>query len=173
MITIRTLTEHNATDFRSIRLRALQESPEAFASSYEDSKDEPLSTFAERIHPRTDFPERFVLGAFDQAGQLVGNAGLVRERGRKMQHKAMVWGMYVAPKMRSQGIGKMLMQNLIELSTTISGLEQLYLGVVTTNRAARQLYLLLGFRIYGVEPHALKLDELYFDEELMVLSLLK
>ena len=65
----------------------------------------------------------------------------------------------------------MLMQELIRHSTAISGLEQLYLGVVTTNVVARHLYLSLGFRIYGVEPHALKLDEQYLDEELVVLFL--
>ncbi len=95
----------------------------------------------------------------------------MRERRRKGQHKASVWGMYVAPKMRGQGIGKLLMQDLLQRSAAISGLEQVHLGVVTTNIAARSLYIALGFRVYGVEPHALKQDERYLDEELMVFSL--
>ena len=79
--------------------------------------------------------------------------------------------MYVAPEMRGQGIGKLLMQDLLQRSTTIPGLEQIHLGVVTTNVVARHLYLASGFRVYGVEPHALKWDEQYLDEELMVFSL--
>ncbi len=171
MVNIRILTEQETVLFQALRLRALQEAPNSFGGSYEEFKRESLSSIAERIRHDTDVPERFVLGAFNQEGQLVGNVGLLRERGRKKHHKALVWGMYVAPEVRGQGIGKLLMQNLLQKSTTISGLEQIHLGVVTTNVAARHLYLALGFRVYGTEPHALKLDGRYLDEELMVFSL--
>jgi RimJ/RimL family protein N-acetyltransferase len=47
------------------------------------------------------------------------------------------------------------------------------LTVVTINRAARGLYLSLGFKSYGIENAALKLDGRYLDEELMELKLSK
>ncbi len=171
MVSIRTLTEQDSVLFQALRLRGLQEAPDAFGATYDEYKLEPLSTIIEQVRPKDSFPERFVLGAFQQGDQLVGVVGFMRERRRKRRHKASVWGMYVAPEMRGQGIGKLLMQELLQRSTTIPGLEQIHLGVVTTNVVARHLYLASGFRVYGVEPHALKWDEQYLDEELMVFSL--
>ena len=37
--------------------------------------------------------------------------------------------------------------------------------------AARHLYRLLGFEVYGLEPRALKMGDQFLDEELMVLRL--
>ena len=170
-INIRTLTEQDASSFRFLRLRGLQEAPDAFGATYEEYKSEPLTTIVEQVRPKESFPERFVLGAFDQEDRIVGIIGFLRERRRKGQHKASVWGMYVVPEVRGQGIGRMLMQTLLQRATTIVGLEQIHLGVVTTNVVARHLYLSLGFRVYGVEPRALKQDERYLDEELMVFVL--
>jgi RimJ/RimL family protein N-acetyltransferase len=40
-----------------------------------------------------------------------------------------------------------------------------------TNKAAHNLYLSLGFESYGLEPKALKIDNRYYDDELMFLIL--
>jgi len=45
------------------------------------------------------------------------------------------------------------------------------LSVVTTNEAALQLYLSLGFASYGIEHGALKLGDKYLDEDLLFLRL--
>jgi L-amino acid N-acyltransferase YncA len=82
-----------------------------------------------------------------------------------------VLGMYVPPAMRGHGAGKALMQELIAQAKQLEGLEQLHLAVVTTNYAAYQLYLSLGFEVYGTMPHAMKMGEQYWDEYLMVLHL--
>jgi len=48
-----------------------------------------------------------IFGAFD--GQdLVGTVGLHRERGLKLAHKAVIWGVYVAPSFRQRGVGRLL-----------------------------------------------------------------
>jgi ribosomal protein S18 acetylase RimI-like enzyme len=95
----------------------------------------------------------------------------VREGLRKMRHKGIIWGMYVAPEGRNQGVGKLLLQDLLKHSAALAGLEQVYLSVITTNIAARHLYADLGFRVYGTEPHSFKQGERYLDEELMVFSI--
>lgn len=173
MIDIHLLNNHDVSDFQSLRLRGLQEMPDAFGGTYDEFSSEPLSSIAERTLPKESFPERFVLGAFDRDNRLVGVVGCYRESRKKSRHKATVWGTYVAPEMRGQGIGKQLMQALLARCTTISGIEQIHLGVITTNVAARHLYETLGFRMYGVEPHALKDGERYMDEAFMSLSLTK
>ncbi len=51
------------------------------------------------------------------------------------------------------------------------GLEQIVLAVFSTNQVARRLYESCGFEVYGVEPRALKVDDQYLDEDLMILRL--
>jgi ribosomal protein S18 acetylase RimI-like enzyme len=171
---IRLLTKEDAALFQSLRLRGLQEAPEAFAVTSDEFEQESLAEIAERLHPLGDLlgdpPERFVLGAFDDEQKLVGTVGFVREGLSKMWHKGIIWGMYVVPEGRKQGVGKQLLQALLERASTLAGLEQVQLSVVTTNTAARHLYMSAGFRVYGTEPHAMKQGESYLDEDLMFFS---
>lgn len=170
---IRLLTENDVIPFQALRLRGLQETPDAFAVTSEEFQQESLAQMAERLRLESDPPERFVLGAFENETTLIGMVGFFRETLSKMRHKAVVWGMYVAPEVRGQGIGKRLLQDLLKRSEALPGLEQVHLTVVTTNEVARRLYATSGFRVYGLEPHAFKQGERYLDEELMLFSLLK
>ncbi|WP_246020298.1 GNAT family N-acetyltransferase [Lysinibacillus telephonicus] len=112
-----------------------------------------------------------MLGAYNTDGLLVGVVTFIRESLLKSQHKGNIYGMYVAPETRGQGVGKALMFEVIQRAKETEGLEQLILQVVSTNDSAKMLYKSLGFETYGVEPRAIKDRELYFDEDLMVLFL--
>ncbi len=170
MVHFRLLTEQDAAVFQALRLRALQESPDAFATTSDEFRQETLASIAERLQLEGDRPERFVLGAFEEEGRLIGIVGLMRETMSKMRHKAIIWGMYVAPEGRGQGIGKQLLQELLKRCAALPGLEQVHLSVIITNEAARHLYTSTGFQVYGREPHAFKQGEQYLDEELMLFS---
>jgi len=163
---IRILNEHDAQSYQKVRLSALKNNPEAFGSTYEREVKFSLATVKERIAPSTN---HFVLGAFDDACSLIGIVTFMREIGIKMRHKGNVFGMYVAPENRGQGVSKLLMAELIKEAKNCDGLEQLNLAVVSENVAAKQLYNSLGFKVYGVERNALKFDGHYFDEDWMVL----
>lgn len=56
-------------------------------------------------------------------------------------------------------------------SKRYSGIEQIYLTVVTTNESAKRLYSSFDFEIFGTEKHALSYNNTYFDEDHMVLFL--
>jgi ribosomal protein S18 acetylase RimI-like enzyme len=167
---IRPLTEDDASAFREVRLRALQDHPEAFSSSASDFAQRPLSHLVERLRNEGQHPDNFTLGAFI-AGDLVGMMGLVRDRAEKLQHKAFIWGVYVAPEARKRGVARALMLETIARARSLDGLEQLYLGVADYNTPARSLYLALGFETYGTEPRAMLVDGRYVDEDLMLLRL--
>ena len=168
MRVIRQLEVSDAERYRAVRLRALREEPDAFGSSYEEQVERPLSFFEDRIRPTE---RRVTLGAFD-GDALVGMVTFMRESGTKDEHKGNIIGMYITPEARGKGLGRALLLAAIERARRMPGVEQIHLGVVTRNTAARALYLSVGFVVYGTEPHALKLpDGHYLDEDMMILWL--
>lgn len=96
-------------------------------------------------------------------------AGFYRYQNAKARHKGRIWGVYVRASCRGQGMGRALMTALLNRIRS-SGAEQVALTVVCGQEAARSLYCSLGFRPYGVEPHGLKMDGRYLDNEHLVLQ---
>ena len=166
-IAIRRLGPADAADYRELRLRGLKECPDAFTSSYDEDREKPLAATEGRLAP--DGADS-VFGAF-AGGTLAGVAGLAREPRAKNRHKAVVFGMYVAPERARRGIGAALLQYAIERARREPGLEQLVLTVTETNVAARTLYEKAGFRSFGIEPRAIRVGDTYFDKNHMILFL--
>ena len=158
-VTTRRLSPDDSDAYRRIRLEALGKAPDAYGSSYSVEAALPLAAFRERL------ANTVVLAAY-RGDEIVGMAGLMRGAGMKERHKARLWGMYVREDSRRLGIGKALVSALIDEAP--QGIEQISLAVVQENRSAVALYQALGFRAYGVERHALKVRDRYFDEALMV-----
>jgi ribosomal protein S18 acetylase RimI-like enzyme len=112
----------------------------------------------------------FVLGAIAE-DRLVGMAGFYQEEGPKTRHKGHIWGVYVTEGWRGKGIARVLLSELIERARAKPELEHLYLAVAAGQNPAKRLYESLGFEVYGREPRAIKMDDTYVDEDLMVLHL--
>ena len=165
---IRILTSlEDAEKYRSIRLESLQNSPESFASSYEEEKDFSI----EKIKNKFQLNDSFTYGAFENR-ELVGIITLHKEKLYKLSHRAHIGAMYVSPSKRSLGIGKVLMEEAIKKAKGIEGLEQVYLAVVSTNELAKRLYSSLGFKVFGTEMKGLRLENnIYFDVDYMILFL--
>ena len=163
---IRRLNSLDAEAYLAIRLKALQNNPEAFGSSYEEEKDQPIEKYVLRFQSS----DSITLGAFVDE-ELVGVVTIVRESLAKLQHRANIIAMYVTPNQRGLRIGKTLMIEAIRVANDWPGMEQIYLTVVTTNEPAKKLYASLGFEVFGTEKRALKVKETYYDEEHMVLFL--
>ncbi len=167
---IRRLTESDADSFWALRLRSLREEPMAFARSFEEDRTTPIEDIVRDFRTRWNSPESFILGAFIE-GQLMGLVGFYRETRIKLRHKGGIWGMYVAPEARGQGLGRALLVELIARARQLPGLEQLHLSVVTRQLAARKLYESCGFVCYGLERWAFKLGDEYLDDEHLMLYL--
>jgi len=105
-IQIRRLIKADAPLFRQIRLEALELSPEAFGSSFEQESTQSLGHF-EEVLSRSD-----VFGAF-RGVDLVGVAGYRTQGGAKQAHKGYLWGMYVRPAARGGGVGRQLVQAVL------------------------------------------------------------
>jgi L-amino acid N-acyltransferase YncA/catechol 2,3-dioxygenase-like lactoylglutathione lyase family enzyme len=148
---IRALAPGDAPAFQALRLQGLRECPTAFASSWEEEQCEPLEKVAARLASGMPFG---VYGAIDEAGRLLGVAGLAREGMRKLAHKAVLWGMYVAPTARRHGVARQLVAHVLGQAAAVAGLRQVTLCVHSTNHAALALYESLGFTAWGTEPGA-------------------
>lgn len=161
---IHRLCADDALAFQQLRLAALQESPTAFSSSYEEERERPPSQIAQFL---SGSAERVVLGAFAESG-LVGVVGVGREPAMKQRHIGFIRSMYVAPPSRGQRLGTALIGEALQVVSEWSGLEQLTLAVNANNAAAIALYSRAGFVEFGRHPRALCVDGVYHDELLMV-----
>jgi RimJ/RimL family protein N-acetyltransferase len=78
--------------------------------------------------------------------------------------------MYVRPDARNAGVGRQLVEALIDHAR--DHVEVIQLSLVSGNERARRLYASLGFVEYGIEKKSLKQDGHYYDEILMALDLM-
>ena len=162
--TIRRLVPSDAAAYQQLRLMALAESPTAFGSSVEAESGLPLSLIASQMETHSG-RQRF--GAFD-GERLVGLVGVGRESALKTRHKGYIGGVYVRPDQRGKGLGRQLMQAALAGAATMEGVRQLSLNVTANNTSAIALYASLGFTAYGREPNALLVDQVMYDNVLMV-----
>ena len=104
-----------------------------------------------------------VFGALDEQGRLCGVAGLSVGAREKEAHKATLFGVYVPPTCRGQGIGAQLVQAVL-YEARARQVRLVQLTVTRGNAAAERLYAAQSFEVFGVEPMALRLGELFWDK---------
>lgn len=164
---IRKLTSEDAKAYWDLRLEALQQDPEAFATTYKDaiSRVDPLK----RVASNLDSEVSATLGAFID-NELVGVMTIAEEGAPKLRHRVNLFAVYVTPRVRGKRIGIALLQAVIEHSKQLAYVEKINLTVVSTNDRAIKLYEKVGFKSFGLEHHAMKIDDTYVDEIYMSLA---
>ena len=163
---IRTLNVDDAEALMTLRRRALQEEPLSFMATPEND----VSASLERVGRLLDGEAgSVVLGGFGR--DLLGMVGLRRDAHRKSAHKAYIWGLYVRPESRRQGLGRRLLEAAIEQARHLDGARLLHLSVADPATGAKQLYLKAGFETWGREPESLCHEGRCVAEDHMVLRL--
>jgi RimJ/RimL family protein N-acetyltransferase len=163
---IRQLTPEDAEAYFEHRRRALASEPLSFLSSPEDDRASSVAV----VHELLDRgPDSVIYGAFEEG--LVGSVGIFREPKMKAAHRGHIWGLYVVPERRRQGVARELLDTAVDHARTQLGMAQINLGVTDVAPAALALYESAGFRRWGTEPAYLRVDGRSVDAHHLVLTL--
>ena len=164
MINYKELKAKDWREFQKLRLEALQECPDNFSSSFEEE----VKNTEEKLIKTLD--DNYIIGAFDH-DDLIAMVAFYKLNLRKIEHKGIIWGLYLKKTYRSNGIASELLNEIIKHAR--SNVLQVQLSVNTKNIKAINLYKKHGFIIYGTELESIKIGNNFHDEYLMYLKLKK
>lgn len=161
-ITVRALAEDQWSEYRSIRLAALRESPEAFSSSFpaESDHDEPqwraCMLRAHRLIAERD-------------GSPIGVVSVGASHDQ--ERSADLFGLWVAPDVRNTGIAWRLVESAVQTAQQV-GWTHIDYWVGTQNGRAIGFATNFGFRVTSRRRTARRPSEEFGDQEIaLVLAL--
>ncbi|WP_397603917.1 GNAT family N-acetyltransferase [Sphingorhabdus sp.] len=152
------LTGNDTSRFLELREISLTQESDNFRTSALDNSSLGFDYWQDRI-------ERDHVAAVEVDGVLKALGGLSRVVGEKMDHKGLIWGMYVHPDLRGSGAADLIMDALI--ATAQEHLRQLILTLAADNASAQRFYQRHGFALYGTEPDAIRRGDGFVGEALM------
>jgi ribosomal protein S18 acetylase RimI-like enzyme len=136
-VEIRRARRNEWQELRGLRLRALAEDPDSFARTLGEEEDLPKVRWQEAVGG--------VIFIVVDREEWIGMAGVhPTENG----DAAEIWGMWVRPDRRHQGIGWSLLDAAVGWARS-EGSPAVRLGVTRTNDAAYHLYRKAGFVLTG------------------------
>jgi len=144
MVVLTQIVPSNASDFKAVRLTALQDSPTAFGSTY--AKESQLSD-ADWLERTADWSGDRSVGylAMDSGSPCGIAAAFLNERDPRIAHLISMW---VAPAQRRARIGRMLI-DAIDRWARERKVYTLQLMVTSCNNAAIEFYKRNGFSMTG------------------------
>ena len=148
---VRPFLPHEWRMYRDLRLRALEDSPDAFGMTLAEERDRSDAEWSTRLaaggDPRWNLP---VVAEVD--GEPIGLAwGRIEPSTPEL---ANLYQMWVDPKYRNLGAGRMLLEAVIDWARD-ANVRYLALGVTCGDSAAARLYARAGFQPVG-EPEPLR-----------------
>ncbi len=163
----RPLTVADLDQYKEIRLECLQNHPQNFGTLYEEEMLATSLKFDQIIAQNNG--SDCLLGAFENE-KLVGICGYMQEKRTKTKHIGEISQMYVRPSFSKKGIGKNLLQRIIQHAFSNTLIEFVTLGVVQSNQHALDLYAKADFVQYGILENYFKRNDAYETMLFMVLT---
>lgn len=166
MVTIRELIPADAAALNALTKDALRRYPTSFTTDYAAIQDRPDRQVVEHLL-ELQKSQGYRLGAFDPGGQLISTLRVSPRPGRKQKHCAELMVMFVVPEWQNQGVGRRMLETVIERSSENSALQQLELVVSCDARTARNLYEKVGFVVTGTIRNRIQVNGKFCDCSLM------
>ena len=120
----------------------------------------------ERIRDRHAHPSRLLLVAADEEGRIIGELDCGAGSRRRLAHRAR-FGVSVDKHRRGLGIGRALIQAMLEWAGAHPAIEKVVLGVFAENEPAIALYRSMGFVIEGRRVREFKLGPGRYADDLI------
>lgn len=156
--TVRRLTSEDAEAFSALRRMVAADNPVPLGLGLEEELTRPLQGFRDQLGA----PSNAVFGVFVQ-DELAATAAVTASGPfSSSRHKSILWGTFVAPGHRRQGLGRRAVQQAIGHARE-AGARRVHLTMYLPNPAARALYESLGFAVWGTEPEAVCIDGVFHD----------
>lgn len=150
MSSIRRIRTDEVDGYREVRLRALGDSPSAFATTLDEALRLAPEVWDSRTRDASHGPDSTLYLAVDSSGACTGMVAAIRHTAA--WSTAELISMWVDPGSRGSGIGTALARSVIEWAAE-SGYSRIELWVTKGNAPAELLYRRLGFEETGeVEP---------------------
>ena len=141
-VVVRRLRSDDTDLLRSVRLAALEESPDAFGETLEGAR---ASDWRARTIAGATFADRAVFIAVSHARPI----GMVFVKCASPPEPAFLGGMWVAPEFRRRGVGRALVHQGLNF-LRLAGQTELSLWVTRGHHGVLAFYRALGFRDTGV-----------------------
>jgi RimJ/RimL family protein N-acetyltransferase len=169
-VVVRRLNAGDLRAYKALRDVMLEGHPEAFTSDAQTEGHRRADDYLPRLGLERPDDGQLVLGAW-QGPKLLGAIGLERDMRSKVRHIGHVIGMMVSDAAQGRGIGRLLLDALIDEARGPTGLEMLTLTVTDGNARAMHLYERGGFARFGTLHRAIRVGDRYHDKIYMVKSL--
>lgn len=151
LITVRRIEPSDWRAYRDLRLRALQEAPDAFGSTYTLERGRPDALWASRLSDAVSSDRDAPLFALD-GDRICGLAWCKLDA--QDPATAHLFQMWVAPESRGHGAGGVLLKAALDWARHV-GARRVRLGVTVGDSPATRLYARHGFVEVG-EPEPLR-----------------
>ncbi|SHI53615.1 Ribosomal protein S18 acetylase RimI [Rubritalea squalenifaciens DSM 18772] len=139
-VIVRRIRDDEGALYREMRLAALKDSPQAFASTYEDALQRSDAWWQEQTRAAAAGPDRAIFLALD--ADPVGMAALYRDLDQPRQGE--LFQMWVAPERRGSGCARELLECALRWAEE-NGMTQVRAEVKQGNERVLAFYLANGF----------------------------
>jgi RimJ/RimL family protein N-acetyltransferase len=155
----RRLRPTDALSYQRVLLEAFELHPEVFSARAAHQASLSEGDWTARLSSEQDQ----LFGVFIDA-ELAGIVGLAFDYHARSRHKATLFGLYVSPPFRRQGLGMALARMVLEHAVQYPDIRWVELTVMAGNEAALHLYPRCGFVQFGLEPLAIRVGDEYYDK---------
>ena len=149
--TIRPLEILDALNWHQLFAEALARHQQWFGTTLDEWKNQSVALLERRLQQET------LIGAWDEKNKLIGIVGCSYTPLTRLRTKGHVYGAYVAPEMRAQGVMRALLQ---ALEQKIDGKFQLLrASIAADNHAAERCFARAGYTCFYEDPYMMQAEE--------------
>lgn len=166
-VIIREAVPKDAPETRELFLRLLKSYPEAYLPTWEDEKELGIDEEIKKLKEIQKRPtSKFFVAEVEN--ELVGMVICHGHDKTRIRHQATIEKMGVLPEYRGQGIGRLLLNHLLNWVENKTKILRLDLWIILSNSKALPFYQKFGFEKENRIKRACLIEDKFYDSIIMV-----